>query len=424
MADHLGRAYALYEQSRFDMAVNELRLGLSEDPDDPMAHSLLALCLSAQEKFEEATREAQEAVHHAPDAAGPHSALARVYYDRNRTTEALAAIEESIRLDPEDEDSFALLGAIYFDQRRWQPALEAAERGLEVESEHVGCTNLRAMALIKLGRRTEAGATIDSALARNPEDAVTHANQGWRLLEQGRREKAMEHFKEALRLEPNNEWARQGIVEALKARHFIYGVMLRYFLWMNKLNRKLQWVLIISLWLGYRLLFSLSERVPALAPFIWPLLIAYIAFVFLSWTSSPLFNLLLRLNRYGRLALSRDQRVSSNWVGLALLGALASVAAYAITGHSTALFGALAFGLMVIPISSTFNCQPGWPRRVMGAVALMLAAVGVCSLVLILAAPPEGLWWSLGMILITPFFWGVIVASFAGNYLATVRPER
>jgi tetratricopeptide (TPR) repeat protein len=78
-----------------------------------------------------------------------------------------------------------LLAAIRFDQRRWQDALTAAEQGLQNNSGHVGCTNLRAMALVKLGRRQEAGASIDVALAKNPENAITQANQGWTLLEKG-----------------------------------------------------------------------------------------------------------------------------------------------------------------------------------------------------------------------------------------------
>ena len=49
------------------------------------------------------------------------------------------------------------------------------------------------------GRRAEAGQTLQSTLARTPEDSLTHANQGWALLEARDYPKAMEHFKEALR---------------------------------------------------------------------------------------------------------------------------------------------------------------------------------------------------------------------------------
>ena len=66
------------------------------------------------------------------------------------------------------------------------------------------------MALVRLGRRDEAGATLEAALARDPENAVTHANQGWARLHAGDFRGALEHFREALRLNPSLEWARAG----------------------------------------------------------------------------------------------------------------------------------------------------------------------------------------------------------------------
>ena len=48
---------------------------------------------------------------------------------------------------------------------------------------------------------------------------------------------ALEHFREALRLNPSPEWARAGLVEALKAR-YPSAASLRYFLWMSTLSRR------------------------------------------------------------------------------------------------------------------------------------------------------------------------------------------
>ena len=210
--------------------------------------------------------------------------------------------------------------------------------GLQMDSEHVGCTNLRAMALVKLGRRQEAGATIDAALARNPENSMTHANQGWTLLESRDHKKALEHFRESLRLDPENEWARQGIVESLKAKHLIYSWMLRYFLWMSKLSPRAQWGVILGAYFGNRILSGLSRSNPELAPWILPVKILYLIFVILTWTAHPLFNLLLRLNRFGRFALSREQVVASNWLGATVLLGLISIAGWLILpGRSNAL---------------------------------------------------------------------------------------
>src|SRR6185436_9021657 len=111
-----------------------------------------------------------------------------------------------------------------------------------------------------------------------PENAFTHANQGWTYLNKGEPKKALEHFRESLRLDPANEWARHGIVEALKARNIIYAVMLKYFLWMARLSRGARWGIILGGYFGIQLLASMARSNPAIAPWILPLRILYITF--------------------------------------------------------------------------------------------------------------------------------------------------
>lgn len=430
MNPSLERALLLYQQSRHELAETELRQALAADPHDGYAHALLALCLAAQERFKDATAEAQRAIHLAPDFSLAHYAHARVLYDRNHYQEARAAIEEAIRLDPDDADYFALLAGIHFDERRWQDALNAAEQGLQFNSEHTGCTNLRAMALVKLGRRAEAGATIDAALAKAPEDALTHANQGWTLLERGEPKKALGHFREALRLDPENEWARHGIVEALKARNLIYAVMLKYFLWMSKLSRNAQWGIILGGYFGNRLLGSMARSNPDLAPWVLPLRILYITFAVLTWTAYPMFNLMLRLNRFGKLALTREQTVASNWVGTTFSLALISLGGCFLYGFNTPWLISLAvFGLLVMPLSGLFRCAKGWPRWTMVVVVVVLALIGLAAI---------GLLWQsyqgndrylartadVGFGLFSFFAVGILVSAFLANYLVVQRPRR
>src|SRR3712207_7475219 len=54
-----------------------------------------------------------------------------------------------------------------------------------------------------------------------------HANRGWQEAHRGNYEQAMAHFREALRIDASLEWAREGVVEVLKARNPVYRVMLR-----------------------------------------------------------------------------------------------------------------------------------------------------------------------------------------------------
>lgn len=375
MSVHYDRALLLYQQSRYDLAEQELHHALAEDPGDAHAHALLSLCLCDRKDHPAAMREAEEAIHLGPDVSFTHYALAYALYHSDRLQEAEAAIGQALELTPWEADYYSLLASIRFDRRRWAEALEAAERGLELDAEHIGCTNLRAMALVKLGRRAEAGAALGDALSRDPEDALTHANQGWTLLEQSQPDKALEHFREALRLEPNLDWAREGIVAALKARNFVYRQMLRYFLWMRRLSGRAQWGVILGLLIAQRILTS-SAIPPALAPLANILFWCLLAFVLFTWTADPMFNLLLRLNRLGRLALSPQQIWASNFVGGCLLLAVVALTGWAVSGDFRFALTALVSACLIIPVAATFKCPAGWPRRVMAGYTILLAAIG------------------------------------------------
>lgn len=372
------RGQLLFQQSRYQEAAAEFRQGLMQE-EDFLTHGYLALSLSELEHFPEATEHAHQAIHLAPDEAFGHYALARVMIDRKRYGEARQAIVEAIGLNPYEANYFGILASLELQKSSWREALAAANQGLEIEPENNLCTNLRAQALVKLGDRAGAAATMGEALARKPDDAYTHANQGWALLHAGQPRPALEHFREALRLDPELDWARAGIVEALKARNFVYRWMLAWFLWMSRLSPQAQWGVVIGAYFGQRVVRGLARTSPELAPYLWPLLYLYFAFAMMTWLSSPFFNLLLRLDRFGRYALSSDQIRGANVLAVCLLVALGSLGMFFVAGHEGFLIAALYMALLTLPASAIYRCQSGWPRQAMTAITLALLA-GVLAL--------------------------------------------
>lgn len=424
MGAHFDRALLLYRQERYDDADNEIWQGLKENPGDAHAHALYALIQICRRRLELGTEEAGKAIGLAPHDPFCHYALASVLHARNRFDEALAAVGEAVRLDPHDADVWGLAASIHFARRQWPSALEAANQGLATEPDHKTCNNLRAMALIKLGRRDEAAATLDTVLAESPEDALTHANMGWALLERGDARKALEHFREALRLDPALEWARLGVIEALKARHVVYALMLRYFLWMGKLGRGAQWMVFIGGYLGYRIVLEIAEAQPKAAPVLWPVVIAYIVFAVLTWIASPLFNMLLRFNRFGRLALSRRQIIEADLMGACLLCALAGFGAWFAARSEPAVVGGLVFGFLLMPLAGAFNCHEGWPRKFMTGYAALMALAGVGLWLLVTFEPPWRAAEAAAPALLQIFLWGSILSPWVTNAALMVRPRR
>jgi Tfp pilus assembly protein PilF len=379
---HIERARVLIEQDRFAPAESELRRHLLTEPDDAMAHAMLALALLGQNKHRQAIESARHAVHLAPTLPYAHYILAWVYNQQERLDEAETTIKEAIRLDPEEADYFAVLSSVKLQRRRWQEALEAAETGLYFDSEHVGCINLRAMALNQMGLTGDAAIAIEGALSVEPENALTHANRGWQEVHRGNYEQAMTHFREALRIDAELEWAREGVVEVLKARNPIYRLMLRYFLWSSRLSGRATWALIIGFYFFSRLIRATMKAKPELAPFLWPLYGLYLAFVLLTWIAGPLFDLLLRLDPVGRVALSRKQITASNWVGAALLLAGAGLVIGLLASSPSFYLLAAASGMMTLPIAGAFNAETPKARRVLPIYAIALGALAFLTFAL------------------------------------------
>jgi len=342
----------LLAQNRPKEAEAEARKALAIEPNVSIAHAVLARCLAHADRIEEAKLSIRRAIELDPNHPYPFYLLAIVLLDQKKWIDAQRAIDQAIKINPNDPDQWAVLGQIQLDLSEPQKALESAEQGLAVDAQDVGCTNVRALALVKLGRTAEAVQSTADAISREPENPISHTNQGWVLMHQGKPKQALVHFQEALRLDPGNEWAQAGLVEALQARYLPYRLLLGYFLWMSRLNPKAQTGLIIGAYILFRILYAVANNYPQFSAWIWPIVIIYLCFAGLTWVGVPLANLMIRLNKYGRHALNKQQRVTSTYFGLTLLAAALALGAAVYTGDD--LLYALAFvlgvGLLAVPM--------------------------------------------------------------------------
>jgi tetratricopeptide (TPR) repeat protein len=412
MTDHLARARLLLAQSRAAEAEQEAMAALAAEPENPFALAVLALSRVDQQKGPIALEAARQAVGIAPDEPYFHYVHALVLHRLDRDKEALAAAQETLRLDPDDADHHALLASIYVSRREWPLALQAAEEALALQPEHVGAVNLRAIALTGLGRKEEAAATVDFALQRAPENAFSHSNQGWVCLHRNDPKQARVHFLEALRLQPDLEHARMGLLEALKATNPVYRGMLAYFLWSGRLRDRYQWAFLAGLWFGGSFLRGLAASHPEQAWFWWSLLVVYYLFVYLTWTAQPMFNLMLRLHPLGKEVLSQDQKVATNWFALTFGGALASLIWWRTSENPLGLLCLVYLAILSMCVAATFN-RTGKTRKILVACTLGLAATAVGSVAALQLGNPVGL------SLQTLFVAGFVGFQIAANVLAS-----
>lgn len=404
------RATLLIEHRRFEDAERELRLVLASEPNHPYALALIGLSRTELGKHDEGLDYLKQALGQQPDNSYFLYLTGLVYLRKDNVKEAQKFILSAISFDPHNADYFGVMALIKLQETQWEEALTYANRGLQTDPENLTCLNARSTALLKLDRKEESYQTIKEALHNDPHNSYTHANLGWGLLEKGDHEKALESFREALKLDPNNAHAKAGLVEALKAKYWFYRMFLRYVFWMTNKNAKYQWIFILGLWFLVRMLNSLSESNPAIAPFVNPIIYLYAIFAVSTWILEPLSNLFLRLNVYGRYALTPEQTRASTFTGIGFVIMTAGVLGLISTTIDTFLYMIFyGIGFMIL-CSSMFKPTVKSKRAIAMALAIGLSLVGALFLLIEFGGGKAGL-------LLMIFIWGTFIYQFALNAL-------
>ncbi|MCD6052641.1 MAG: Tetratricopeptide 1 repeat-containing protein, partial [Verrucomicrobia bacterium] len=307
MSAHYERATVLLDQHRFEDAVKELKLATVEEPDCPFTYGLLAICLGRLERYEQAIEVAAKVIELAPDLSYSHYIRALVHVWRGNLAEGREAANEAISLSPETAEYYGVLARIEFESSNWAKAVAAADQGLMLDPAEDVCLHYRSLSLSKLGRREEAEQGINTLLVHNPEDSHTHIARGMLYLEQGDAAHAKKHFLESLRLDPTNEEARHGLVNALNARHFIFGRALQLLLYLDHFRASALWLMIIGAIVAVRMLDRLVKTYPDAYAIAFVIKVIFFSTLILIVVAQPLFDIILRLDREGRLALTENR---------------------------------------------------------------------------------------------------------------------
>jgi len=381
MPDHLiQRAVLLLQQHKFKEAETILNGLFAQDPSNTDVIGLMCEVKIFQKEFDQAMELINNAIGLQP--AGDHLFYKRglIYIRLEKYDAAEKDLQQAISLDPYDTNYFALLALLKIQRKQFTEALQLADKALELNAENIQALNARSTALLKLNRKEESFKTIEGALREDPDNAYTHANYGWGQLEKGSNKKALHHFSEALRKNPTLELAQRGMAEALKARYFVYRWFMKFSLWMGNLRGKYQWSIIIGFFLAFRLIRGVAASNPSLQPYLNPLIVLIALFAFSTWIIGPVSNLFLRLNKYGKYLLTREQIISANFVGISTFVTLIAGLLYLLTLQQYYIVLGI-FGLtMMIPLSVMLTSVKN--RKLLVSYTCLLAGLGITGFIL------------------------------------------
>jgi tetratricopeptide (TPR) repeat protein len=358
------RVELLLDQRRFSEARSMIMQRLADEPDHPYLNAFLAYCLRMEDRDDEALEPARRAASRAPEWPFVHYVLAMVHEGLGQPKLALECIAQAIQLDPLAPSHYGLQAAILFQTRQWAEAIKSCQRGLAIDPQHAQCRGILTAAKNQLGQHEEVEHLVNESLRLNPENAFAFANKGWSCLRQGDPKEAIRHFKEALRLEPELEWARQGALESLKARNIAYRGLLAFFFKMGTLPQNVQVGIMIGLFAVYQLVRAVGRSNPDLQPYVTPLVVAYLLFCYATWVGTSLANCALLFHPFGRLAMTRQEKQNALVLGAVLLGGVACI----VVGLVQDSFGFLGLGgllvMITLPLVGTQNAGTNQGRTI------------------------------------------------------------
>lgn len=369
------RAIQLRELRRLPEAEAMFKDALAQSPHDADTLHELALTQYLQPQGEpRALATIDSAIASAPNESDLHATRAIILGGMARAKDATTSAEEAIRLDPTNVRAWIALANAHSAASRWAEVEKAARQALSLDADNNDAATLLAHALRLQGKHEENAGQIAGMLARDAEDERVHAAAGWSALQQGRAKEAEQHFLEALRLDPENDFARQGLLESFKARNPIYRAYLGYVFFMQGLTAGKQWLIILGLLFVPKIGRAIGGIPGAL------IVTLYWYFVVWIHCASALGNFLVLFDRAARHALLPDERRSGILVGLTLIAGLTCTLAGLALGSGNIYLSGDIVVAAAVPFAHVFASRFPIGTLVFGGLGLLPVIGGACAL--------------------------------------------
>lgn len=384
---HFQRGQHLLRVRRFRDAEAAFQDALKGDPQsDVVLHSLALSIWNQGNREKEALAVIEQAVGASPNDPDHHALKALIIATVHNAAKAMDSADQAIRLDPASVFAWFVRSKLYLDIRSLAKAESDARTALRLDPNHSGAANVLSHALRMQGKVAENAGQIAGMLARDPQNHGNHAAAGWNAIQTGKYEQAQTHFREALRLDPDSEFARQGLIESFKARSRLYRLYIRWALWMSSKSEKFQWGVILGLVVAMQ--FSKVLFTGPFAPLAALLAVFYAIFVLWVHIARGLGNFMLVCDRIARHALRYAEKWEASVVGgcvitSVLLGAAGAVMWAAERDSELAIVLLLFAGCLLaaaIPFSHTFTNPSRLGRAIFGTLGSYALVAGFAVL--------------------------------------------
>lgn len=174
-------------------------------------HQLLGEAYETQGQLDRALGEYEFAALLNPEAAGPRLSAAEVQLARKNPAAARKLLDEAARMDPSSFDVALVSGRVLEAEGKANDAIAAYERAIAINGANPRPRRLLVELAIGTKRYDAAETQLQQLVRMGYQPARSHAALGRLAQMRGANAEAAQHYREALRFDPNLAMARQGL---------------------------------------------------------------------------------------------------------------------------------------------------------------------------------------------------------------------
>lgn len=399
------QAEQYYRENRFAEALEQVEKALELHPKQTTYITFKGLCLIKLNAFLDAEKVLKDAIRFDPNHDFSYYAMANLEINRGRYKEAEKYAQLAIDLNPIQSEYYGVLALCRFSRHEEvEKVKELAKQGLSFDPHNSLCQNVLAMIEMRHGKKRLATQIMEFNLEKNKANSFSLSNQGWNFLHQGNHTKAREFFSEALKHEPAHEWARIGILQAIKCKFPMYRWILRFLLFLSRKSPARRMSLIFGI---YMFILAFSFVIAKYQSMGLTSLLLFGSIIYITWFGDTLANLFLLFHDEGKkwLKPQEKQRSIALFSLLALSGVFASWAL--LFKNSAVAIQALGLFLLSIPVGMYFQenrvKQKRWALFTL-ITLIVLLCIHVCAVNFL----PEA-WQTMALKIATHGFLGLIL---------------
>lgn len=212
----LGTIYR--EKGEYEAAAGEYRRVVELDPYSYVSHYNLGLMYHLLNRLQEAAISYLQAIRLNPRDAKSNMNLGLVYTALGNAELGLPYVRKAVELAPDMAEAHANLAVVYDSLRDYRSAEGAYRRAIELDPARVETAVNLGGCLVAQKRYAEA-ISVYQQLLRQHDGSLLRERYGYALLYAGRIDDAVREFNAALKLDPRNYHACNGLGEAMLAQY-------------------------------------------------------------------------------------------------------------------------------------------------------------------------------------------------------------